>query len=342
MHTRGTNLAPLYLPLLIDSQPAVRRQAYALLLATYGDHGLTLLRRLLSVGDRELRQQASLALQYITELTSIPIHHQPFSGMHIGCLGRTRLFVGDREVQIDAWVRRKYAAVGWQKVQGVLAYLLHCGQRGTTRAALEAAIWGSATPTTVGRTLQALQQLIVELLGEDVAAQTLTITNQFCLLNPAAYRSDVHAFEQIFSLASDTEEHEGLAAAAPYYLQAVQIYHGPYMIDIAQGTPWAQARRDYLRGSFLIAAERVAEHAYSEQRYHQCAAVCSQVFDADESADECVAWLLRAYQRMGQYSAFEHTYRRYLRANDLDERSPDACQDVVVCAYEQLRVAPVV
>ncbi|NTU65888.1 MAG: hypothetical protein HGB05_21400, partial [Chloroflexi bacterium] len=105
--------------------------------------------------------------------------------------------------------------------------------------------------------------------------------------------------------------------------------------------PWAQARRDYLRGSFLIAAERVAEHTYNQRRYHECAAMCSQIFDADESADECVAWLLRAYRCMGQRGTLEHTYRRYLRANEIDERSPEGRQDPVVCTYEQIRTARV-
>ncbi|NTW00618.1 MAG: hypothetical protein HGA19_04830 [Oscillochloris sp.] len=339
MHTCGTNLIQLYLPLLVDPQLAVRRHACTLLLANYGENGLTLLRRLLSVGDPELRQQASLALHYIAELTNLPIHRQPFGGIYVECLGHTRLFAGNREVQIDAWVRQEHGSVGWQKVQGVLAYLLHCGQRGTTRASLEAAIWGSATPATISRTLQVLRRLLLSLLGDEAAAQVLTITEQFCLLSAEIYRSDVQVFEQIFNLASYTEENQGLAPAAPLYAQALRLYGGPYMIDITQGTPWAQARRDHLRGSFLIAAERAAEYAYNEHRYHECAAVCSQVFDADESADECVAWLLRAYRRMGCGGALEHTYRRYLRANELDECSPEARQDVVVRAYEQLHAA---
>jgi two-component SAPR family response regulator len=239
-------------------------------------------------------------------------------------------------VQLDAWVRKEHGATGWQKVQGMLAYLLHCGQRGTTRATLEAAIWGSATPATIGRTFKALRRLMAELLGEEAASQALTISDQFCLLSPVAYRSDVQAFEQVFDLASHTEESQGLDEAAPLYAQAMRLYGGPYMIDIAQGTPWAQARREHLRGSFLIAAERVAEHAYEQHRYQECAALCTQVFDADESADECVAWLLRAYGRLGQRSALEYTYRRYLHANGLDERSPEARQDVVVHTYEQL------
>ncbi|MEI7771598.1 MAG: bacterial transcriptional activator domain-containing protein [Chloroflexales bacterium] len=337
MHTRSTSFAHLYLPLLTDLQPNVRRHACALLLATHGEHGLTLLRRLLSADDHEIRQQAGLALRYVAEHTDLPVHPQPFSGVHIQCLGRTRIFVGGDSVEIDAWVRREHGAVGWQKVQGVLAYLLHCGRRGTTRATLEAAIWGSAAPATIGRTLQALRRLIADLLGEEAAVQALTIADQFCLLSPEVYRSDVQAFEQTFNMASHTEESAGLAASAGLYAQAMRLYGGPYMIDIAQGAPWAMARRDHLRGSFLIAAERVAEHAYDQQRYHECADVCAQVFDADETADEIVAWLLRAYGRLGQSCAIEHAYRRYLRANALDEGSPDARQDAVVLAYQELR-----
>ncbi|NTW02157.1 MAG: hypothetical protein HGA19_12865, partial [Oscillochloris sp.] len=55
---------------------------------------------------------------------------------------------------------------------------------------------------------------------------------------------------------------------------------------------------------------------------------------------ECVAWLLRAYRCMGQRGTLEHTYRRYLRANEIDERSPEARQDVVVRVYEQLQASP--
>ncbi len=337
MHSHTTNLAHLYLPLLTDPQPVVRRQACALLLATYGEHGLTLLRRMLNEDDRELDRQTRMALQHIAELTDLQVHLQPFSGMHIECLGRTRIFVGNREISLDTWVRQEHGTVGWQKVQGVLAYLLHCGRRGATRAALEAAIWGNAAPTTIGRTLQALRRLITDLLGEAAATKALTITDRFCLFSPEVYHSDMQAFEQTFNLACHTEDGHGLAAAAALYRQALRFYGGPYMIDITQGATWAMARRDHLRSSFLIAAERVAEHAYSQQRYHECVAVCTQIFDADETADELVAWLLRAYRQMGQSCALEHTYRRYLRANALDEGCPDAREDMVVLTYQKMR-----
>lgn len=342
MTTHASNPTILYLPLLNDQRPTIRRQACALLLASYGVRGMSMLRRLLSANDLHLRQQARMALQNIGDLTDLAVNPQPFRGIYIECLGRTRLFVDEHEVQIDAWVRKEHGRVGWQKVQGALGYLLHCGRRGTSRATLETAVWGSTAPATVGRTLKTLRQLFIDLRGDTFAAQALIIADQHCLLSPEVYQCDVHSFEQLFEMAGYVEDSEGLDRAEPLYRQAMQLYGGPYMIDMPQGTPWAQARRDHLRGNFLIAAERVAEHAFDQQRYQDCVAVCSQVFDTDESADDLVVWMLRAYQQLGQYGALEHCYRRYLLANGLDEGSLEGQQDPVVCAYDEIRTAQVV
>jgi DNA-binding SARP family transcriptional activator len=315
----------------------VRQQACAILLGTYGEHGLTMLRRCLSAPDRGLRQQARLALQRIGELTDLPVNTQPFQGIYIECLGRMRLYVDSQEIRLDTWVRQVNEQVGWQKLQGVLGYLLHCGKRGTTRAALETAVWGSGRAATLGRTLQALRELLAALRGAEFAEYALTLADSHCLLNPDAFHTDVKAFEQAFALAVHTNETEGLEGAAPLCVQALRLYGGPYMIDLPQGAPWAQQRRDFLRSSFLIAAECVAEYTFEQGRYDDCVAVCSQIFDSDESADEVVAWLLRAYKQLGQTALLEQTYRRYVRANGLSEQSHDERQDVVIRAYKELR-----
>jgi len=334
------NPAVPYLPLLTHPDMTVQRHAWAILLGAYGNHALTLLRRCLSSPDAHVRQQARLAAQHVARLTDVPVHSEPFTGVYIESLGRLRLFVDHHEVRLDAWVRREHGSVGWQKLQGVLGYLLHCGRQGTTIAALEAAVWGSRRAATTGRTLQALRDLLASLRGAAFAEQALIVADNHCLLNPEAYRSDVQAFEQTFALATHTEASEGLAAAAPLYTQTLHLYGGPYLIDLPNGAPWAHSRRDHLRGNFLIAAERVAEARYTSGRLAECVALCSQIFDSDESADEVVAWLLRAYHQLGQTGLLEHTYRRYLLANDLDEQGPEGRQDVVVTTYADLRGGP--
>ncbi len=331
------NPAVPYLPLLAHPDVTVQQHACAILLSTYGNHALTLLRRCLSSPDTHLRQQAHLALQRIPRLSGVTIYEEPFRGFYIESLGRLRLFVDHQEVHLDAWVRRERSSVGWQKLRGVLGYLLHCGRQGTTIAALETAIWGATRAATTGRTLQTLRDLLISLRDAAFAEHALIIADNHCLLNPDVYRSDVQAFEQTFALATHTETTGGLEAAASLYRQALHLYGGPYMIDLPNGAPWAHTRRDHLRGNFLIAAERVAEALYTAGRFAECAALCSQIFDRDESADDVVAWLLRAYSQLGQTGLLEHTYRRYLLANDLNEHGPEGRHDIVVATYADLR-----
>jgi len=333
----GSHHITLYLPLLTSPQIAVRRQACALLLGSYGEHGLTMLRRCLGSDDGRLRQQARLALEQIADLTDLPVQAHAFVGVYVECLGHVRLYVDSQEIRLDEWVRSEQGQVGWQKLQGVLAYLLHCGRRGSTRAAIEGAVWGSGRAPTLGRTLQALRDLLVALRGAAFAESALTIADNHCLLRPEAFQTDVMAFEQAFALAQHTNGAVGLDAAAPHYAQALRLYGGPYMIDMPHGAPWAQGRRDHLRGSFLIAADCLAEHAFAQRRYDECINLCSQIFDGDETADEVVVWLLRAYRQVGQQGLLEYTYRRYLRANGLDARAADARQDAVVGVYEELQ-----
>lgn len=338
-----SNPASLYLPLLNNPDEAVRRQAYMLLLSMLGERGLTLLRRLLDTPDVAVRQQAREALLSIADLSRLPINQQPFQDMYIECLGLLRLYINQREVRLDEWVRRDSGHAGWQKVQSVLGYLVHCGRRGATRATLGAAVWGGAPPAAgVARTLNVLRQLFAELRDEAFAEQALLITDEHCTLNPDVYLSDVNAFEQASAMARHVDQTQGLAAAAPMYAQAMHLYGGPYMLGVAQSDTWALSQREQLRGSFLNAAGRVAEQAYAEQRYRDCVAICGEVFDSDESAAEIAIWLLRAYHQLGRWGDLEQTCRRYLRASRLDRRGADARTDPVVREYHGLAEARVV
>src|SRR4051812_14687839 len=136
------NLARLYLPLLANAQPLVRRQASMILLGTYGNRAMTYMRRLIDDGDPQVRQNARLALLAIAEITDLGIIFQPFRGMHLQCLGRLRVYSDTHEIQSHDWAQDDHGRAGWQKVQSVFAYLIHCGRRGATRNALGTAVWG--------------------------------------------------------------------------------------------------------------------------------------------------------------------------------------------------------
>src|SRR5438045_1572218 len=102
-----TDLLRLYLPLLTNSEPEIRRQTWNILFAIYGERALTYLRRLLNDPDIAMRQQADNALQAISEIADLKVQRQPFEGMYIECLGRLQVYIGNHPLQPHDWVQNE-------------------------------------------------------------------------------------------------------------------------------------------------------------------------------------------------------------------------------------------
>jgi DNA-binding SARP family transcriptional activator len=335
MDDQYPNLVRLYLPLLANSQPLVRRQACMIMLGTYGNRALSYVRRLIDDGDPQVRQNARLALLAIVEATDLDITFRPFRGMYIQCLGRLRLYIDHHEIQAHDWTQVDNGRSGWQKVQGAFAYLVHCGRRGATREALGRAVWdGSVSTNSLSRTLTTLRQTLTNVCGAAFVERALLIGEDHCILDPTYYHTDAQLFEHTFETASRVELEGGLETAIPTYTQATHLYAGPYMADVLGGNSWWQQRRDHLLNSFVIATERMAECAYTQQHYRQCIDICTAALDVDETADEVVIWLLRAYAQVGRHAELEQAYRRYARAMHLDLADREDQQDPVVQMYQ--------
>jgi len=331
------NLARLYLPLLANAQPLVRRQACMIMLGTYGNRALTYVRRLIDDVDPQVRQNARLALLAIAEVTELGVTFQPFRGMYAQCLGRMRVYIDQREIQAQGWVQADHGRAGWQKVQGMFAFLIHSGRRGATREAIGNAVWGGPfSANSLSRTFTTLRQTLVKNCGPTFVEQALMMSDDYCILDPAYYHTDMQLFEHTFDAAVRLEHESGLELAAPIYSQAMHLYGGPYMADVPRGSGWSQQRRDHLMNSFMIAAERMAEHTYSQRQYKQCIAICTAALDTDEAADEIIVWLIRAYAEEGRQAEIEQLYRRYARSLRIDLYDPVDHQDPVVQVYQSL------
>ena len=321
----------LYLPLLTHHDPEVRRQACLILLGTYGERAVTALRRLLDDPDQQVRREARLGLLALVEVTDAGVRFRPPRGMYVACLGGLRVFVGNRELRPEDWAQTEGGRAGWQKVRAAFAYLVHSGRRGASRPALGAAVWGGAvSASSLARTLSALRHTLSA--HYDGA---LMLDAEHCLLDPDSYHTDVQLFERAFDMATRVEHDQDLAAAAPLYDQAIQLYAGPYMADLPRGSGWWRERRDHLMSSFVIAAERAAEHAFTQQQYQRCADVCALALDADPSADDVVAWQLMAYGQLGATAELSHAYQAYLRAAGRDEQHEDP-HDRATRTYREL------
>jgi DNA-binding SARP family transcriptional activator len=340
MEEHIANPARLYLPLLVNPQHNIRQHASMILLGTYGERALTYVRRLLEDPDQQVRQQARQALRNLGDSIGIKVGLQPAPAMYVECLGHLRVYIGNREIQPQDWAQLEGGRAGWRKVQGVFAYLIHCGRRGTSREELGAAVWGGpVSASSLSRTLTALRQVLGHTEDSTFVERALSITRDGCVLSPDLYHTDVQLFERVFNIASYTEQANGLPAAVPLYSQALSLYSGSYMADVPSSVTWSQERHDLLMNAFVIAAERLAECAYTQRRYRQCIALCRQALHVDPVADDVTAWRLRACARLGLYGELERVYRGYLRASAVDLQSAEAQQDIVIQTYQGLKRA---
>ena len=328
-------LIDLFVPLLLHDDPQVQRQSAVLLYSSYGDEAVQRLRTLMAQGDARERQRARLAhevlARHVSRATAGPL---PGLAVQVACLGVLRVWVAGVPILAEV-AERDRGRAGSHKLRAVLAGLIHAGGRGISREALMAAVWGQgAAAHGLMRTLGSLRALIVEAGGEELADAVLLVDEDRCLLHPDHVQSDAAIFERLCVLAAELEQQEGLAAAAPLYAQALELYRGPYMADVSGAWSALIERRNLLAGDFLNLVERLAAHAFNERRYHECARLCDLALAEDPAADDLTVWLLRAYAGLGHYAELEHAFQHYLRAARVD---PRAGNDPVVRVYARLR-----
>jgi DNA-binding SARP family transcriptional activator len=321
----------LFTPLLLHADPVVQRQSAQIFFISYGEEGLRQFQARIRQGDVDERRQVREALDCLARHIPARIAtYVPFAGLQIDCLGIMRVWA-DGAPLLPQLGERDQGRAGAHKLRTVLAVLFEAGGRGITREALAEAVWGRTSEASgLARTLTSLRKLISTTGGEELAEAVLMLSDSRCLLHPDYVRSDVAHFERLCTLAAETEEREGLAAAAGLYAQALELYRGPYMADVP--TTWGALieRRSLLVGDYLNMSERLAEHNYTQGRFHACEQLCTQALAEDGAADDLTVWLLRAHAQIGHYAELEHAYQRYLRAARI---TPDAAHDPVVQAY---------
>jgi two-component SAPR family response regulator len=337
MRELSANPIHLFLPLLTHEDASVRRQAGIILLGIYGSRALTYLQLLLNNVDLSVQEHARAALDVLSGLIDVEVAAHLQRPMYIECMGALRVYIHNHEIQPQEWTQPGNSRAGARRVRDVFAYLVHSGHRGASRAELTRMIWGDLKRSAnLARTLTALRQTLARAGGESFAVQALVIDGDRCALRPEIYLTDVQLFEQTFDLASKTEDVYSLSVAVPFYQQLLQLYGGLYMADVAWGHDWPQERRDRLTNSFVIAAERLADHAYTSQQPRQCIEFCMRALAVDPRADDVMVWLLRAFAQLGMWTDLGRAFRRYVRHAEIDLQSQEALTDPVVRTYHSL------
>lgn len=336
MHGISANPVQLFLPLLNHRDDKVRRQALSILLGVFGKRSLAYLQRLLEDADCQTRRQAQTALSAFSGMLSVNSDAQVSRPIYIECLGGLRVFIHSQEVLQYDWMQPGGGRAGLRKVQDAVAYLAHCGRRGATRREIAELVWGcTAHLPNVERNLTWLCQMLIKVGGNELTMRALLTEGDRCGLVPEMYHLDAQLFEQTFDFAHSIEASQHLADAVPLYRQALHLYGGTYMADVAWSQDWPQARRDRLANNAVIAAERLARHAYKQRDDLACIGYCRQGLVANPAADEVHVWLLQTYARLRRWPELEHSFRRYVRAARLDPGTAEYQCDAVVHVYHQ-------
>jgi len=330
------NPVHIFLPLLSHTDDGVRRQAGLILLGVFGPRAQTYLHALLSDSHRQVQQQAHDALELLTEVGSTAIDSRLQRPLYIECLGAFRVFVHGQEIQLHEWGQPEGGRAGGRKVRDVFAYLVHCGTRGATRQEIIDMVWGGdGRAGQFSRTLTALRQLLAQ-RGDAHIANALIVDRKHCALATNMYMTDVQWFEQAFEVASRIEEDRGLGHAEAFYRQTLNSYGGAYMADVAWGKEWYQERRDSLSNTYIIAAERLAEHAYNTKQHKRCIEWCQQALKVEPTAEEVMVLLLHAYQELGDWVRLERAFYRYVRLARIDLQGDEEQADPVVQQFHKL------
>lgn len=336
MVTTQDNPARLYLPLLTSPNHEVREQAHLILASMYGPDATIFLRQLLHELDPATHNAALLALLLLERPALFAETAGRAGQLYIECLGHFRLNYGGATLEHDEWLRHCKGRAGVQKAQSLLAYLVQCGRRGVSRSAAKSMIWPSHSDNRrLAATLLALRSIIGELCPRE-CDQLLLLTADHFVLCPDYYSSDDQQFERVFQIASEIETRQGLEQASPFYQQAVQLYGGPYMHGVAGAESWCGARRDLLADHFIIASERLAELAFRQRRYQECANLCELALESDPLAEELLYWLLQAYAALGRWADLEHSYQHFRRVLENDGDIAQESAALVTAEYLRL------
>ncbi|MFQ3631054.1 AfsR/SARP family transcriptional regulator [Roseiflexus sp.] len=323
-----TNIVDLCTPLLLHPDEMVQRQAALVLMTTLGTRVFTLLRRRLSDSDARIQCEAKQALRSLERHSGQPVDYRPFRGIHIECLGVFRVYISNHELFPQDWAQTNSSRAGARKVQSVLAYLMHCGNRGASPEELLAVVWeNNGNHSALARTLSALRRTIERLGGVELAESALLYTGDRYILSPAVYTSDVHMFIQSIRVAEETENEHDLATAVPMYRNACALYSGNYMATVGITADDVDERRTDLLNGFLNALERQAEHAWREGDDERCITLCRTGLKFDPSDEHLTLWLLRCLARQRRNHEIVRAYFRYLRSSGV---SPDDDDDPVV------------
>src|SRR5919199_1521007 len=210
--------------------------------------------------------------------------------LRIFALGQMQVKRGDHTLTTADWV--------YHKGRELLLYLLCHPPR--TKEQVGLALWPDASPVQVRSNFRVILHHLRLALGRP---DWIVFEHGYYAFNRALpHWFDVDAFEanlcQAQALLADAYDPH-VAAARPYLEEAVRLYRGEFLEELATGE-WALLRRDDLQREYLGVLLALGAVWFAAGCYARAASIYRQVIVHDSYLEFAHRALMRCYVRLGE------------------------------------------
>jgi DNA-binding SARP family transcriptional activator len=190
-----------------------------------------------------------------------------------------------------------------KKTLALLKAMVALGGRAVSEHRLLDALWAGEEGDAAERALDSTLLRLRGLLGDPAAIVQQGGKLSF---NQERVWVDVFAFEQAI-VSADDRRNTPLEDAC--LSRAIELYQGSFLAEDG-GEAWPVATRERLRGRFIHALSRRAEHLEAHEDYEAAVSVYLRGLDADPMMEAFYQGLMRCYQRLGRRSEGISAYQR--------------------------------
>src|SRR5207342_1537920 len=190
-----------------------------------------------------------------------------------------------------------------KKTLALLKAMVALGGRAVSEHRLLDALWPGEEGDAAERALDSTLLRLRGLLGDPAAIVQQGGKLSF---NQERVWVDVFAFEQAI-VSADEQRKTPLEDA--FLSRAIELYQGSFLAEDG-GEAWPVATRERLRGRFIHALSRRAEHLEAHDDHEGALSVYLRGLDADPMLEAFYQGLMRCYQRLGRRSEGISAYQR--------------------------------
>jgi DNA-binding SARP family transcriptional activator len=227
-------------------------------------------------------------------------------GLRVCCLGRFRLFQGEREILSKSWPSRK--------ARMLFKLLVHYRSRGyVSKEVFMEHLWPEDDPQKTAKrfhvALATVRKVVAGGNGRETASYVKSDGDTYLLDLGDGGSVDVDEFEAACDAAREARD---AALAAGHLLRALSLFQGDFLEEDLY-EPWCGAERDRLKDKHLSVLASIADYYRAEKDFPKAVEFCGRYLDKDPYAEDVYQQLMLIHGVTGNRAMVKKIYDRCRR-----------------------------